>query len=143
MDFVLKLRELRRLRGLSQKDAARLSGVGEKTLSSFETGQRIDTMKVSQLQALLTIYDVTEETSSVTSSISSSTPPTCARAPAWRPSSSVSARCPSTSARVFSSGWSSCSTLWSSRFRALEQPAPPHSHLARARSRRTGRRRRR
>ena len=61
MDLVLKLRELRHLRGLSQKDAARLSGVGEKTLSSFETGERIDAMKVSQLQALLSIYDVTEE----------------------------------------------------------------------------------
>lgn len=61
MDFVLKLRELRHLRGLSQKDAARRSGVGEKTLSSFETGERIDTMKLSQLQALLAVYDVTEE----------------------------------------------------------------------------------
>ena len=37
MDLVLKLREVRRLRGLSQKDVARLSGVGEKTISSFET----------------------------------------------------------------------------------------------------------
>lgn len=61
MDLILKLRELRHLRGLSQKDAARLSGVGEKTLSSFETGERIDAMKISQLQALLAIYDVTEE----------------------------------------------------------------------------------
>ena len=61
MDIVLKLRELRHLRGLSQKEAARRSGVGEKTLSSFETGGRIDTMKVSQLQALLAVYDVTEE----------------------------------------------------------------------------------
>jgi transcriptional regulator with XRE-family HTH domain len=61
MDLVLKLRELRHLRGLSQKDVGRLSGVGEKTLSSFETGERIDTMKLSQLQALLTVYDVTEE----------------------------------------------------------------------------------
>lgn len=61
MDLVLKLRELRHLRGLSQKDAARLSSVGEKTLSSFETGERIDTMKLSQLQALLAVYDVTEE----------------------------------------------------------------------------------
>ena len=46
MDIVLKLRELRRYRGLSQKDVARRSGVGEKTLSSFETGERIDTMKI-------------------------------------------------------------------------------------------------
>ena len=61
MDLVLKLRELRHLRGLSQKVAARLSGVGEKTLSSFETGERIDTMKLSQLRALLAVYDVTEQ----------------------------------------------------------------------------------
>jgi transcriptional regulator with XRE-family HTH domain len=61
MDLVLKLRELRDLRGLSQKDVARLSGVGEKTISSFETGQRIETMKLSQLARLLAIYGVTEE----------------------------------------------------------------------------------
>ena len=41
MDLVLKLREIRRMRGLSQKDVARLSGVGAKTISSFETGERI------------------------------------------------------------------------------------------------------
>jgi transcriptional regulator with XRE-family HTH domain len=61
MDLVLKLRELRDLRGLSQKDVARLSGVGEKTISSFETGQRIGTMKLSQLAKLLAIYRITEE----------------------------------------------------------------------------------
>lgn len=61
MDLVLKLRELRNLRGLSQKDVARRSGVGEKTISSFETGERIGTMKLSQLGKLLAIYDVTEE----------------------------------------------------------------------------------
>jgi transcriptional regulator with XRE-family HTH domain len=61
MDLVLKLRELRNLRGLSQKDVARRSGVGEKTISSFETGQRIGTMKLSQLAKLLAIYGVTEE----------------------------------------------------------------------------------
>ena len=60
MDLVLKLRELRDLRGLSQKDVARLSGVGEKTISSFETGERIGTMKLSQLAKLLAIYGVTE-----------------------------------------------------------------------------------
>ena len=61
MDLVLKLRELRDLRGLSQKDVARLSGVGEKTLSSFETGERIGSLKLSQLSKLLRIYGVTEE----------------------------------------------------------------------------------
>lgn len=59
MDIVLKLREVRRLRGLSQKEAAESSGVGWKTLSSFETGKRIDSMKLSQLLQLLSVYDMT------------------------------------------------------------------------------------
>jgi transcriptional regulator with XRE-family HTH domain len=60
MDIVLKLRELRRVRGLSQKDVARLSGVGEKTVSSFETGDRIASLKISQLRRLLRVYNITE-----------------------------------------------------------------------------------
>ena len=60
MDLVLKLREIRRMRGLSQKDLARLSGVGEKTISSFETGQRIGSLKLAQLQRLLAAYGLTE-----------------------------------------------------------------------------------
>lgn len=58
MDLVLKLRELRRMSGLSQKEAALSSGLGEKTLSSFETGERITSMKLAQLLALLAVYDV-------------------------------------------------------------------------------------
>ena len=60
MDLVLKLREIRRLRGLSQKDVARLSGVGEKTISSFETGQRIGSLKLEQLKKMLGVYGLTE-----------------------------------------------------------------------------------
>lgn len=60
MDIVLKLRELRRYRGLSQADAARLSGIGVKSLSSFETGERIASMKLVQLQQLLQTYRVSE-----------------------------------------------------------------------------------
>src|SRR5437879_6043417 len=60
MDLVLKLREIRRLRGLSQKDVSRLSGVGEKTISSFETGQRIGSLKLAQLRRLLAVYGLTE-----------------------------------------------------------------------------------
>lgn len=60
MDLVLKLREIRRMRGLSQKDVAKLSGVGEKTISSFETGQRIGSLKLSQLRRLLAVYGLTE-----------------------------------------------------------------------------------
>ncbi len=60
MDLVLKLREIRRLRGLSQKDVARLSGVGEKTISSFETGQRVGSLKLAQLKRLLKVYGLSE-----------------------------------------------------------------------------------
>lgn len=60
MDLVLKLREIRRLRGLSQKDVARLSGVGEKTISSFETGQRIGSLKLAQLKRMLAVYGISE-----------------------------------------------------------------------------------
>jgi transcriptional regulator with XRE-family HTH domain len=60
MDLVLKLREIRRLRGLSQKDVARLSGVGEKTISSFETGQRIGSLKLEQLKRMLAVYGLSE-----------------------------------------------------------------------------------
>ncbi|HVG24796.1 MAG TPA: helix-turn-helix transcriptional regulator [Thermoanaerobaculia bacterium] len=60
MDLVLKLREIRRLRGLSQKDVAKLSGVGEKTISSFETGERIGSLKLAQLKKLLSVYGLSE-----------------------------------------------------------------------------------
>jgi len=60
MDLVLKLREVRRMRCLSQKDVARISGVGEKTISSFETGERIGSMKLAQLGRLLAAYGLTE-----------------------------------------------------------------------------------
>jgi len=60
MDLVLKLREIRRMRGLTQKDVARLSGVGEKTISSFETGQRIGSLKLNQLRRMLGVYGMSE-----------------------------------------------------------------------------------
>jgi transcriptional regulator with XRE-family HTH domain len=59
MDIVLKLRELRRFSGLSQKEVALASGVGEKTLSTFESGQRIDSMKLEQLLQILEVYAMT------------------------------------------------------------------------------------
>ena len=60
MDLVLKLRELRHLRNLTQREVARRSGIGEKTLSSFETGDRITSMTLVQLQKLLAVYGVSE-----------------------------------------------------------------------------------
>src|SRR5216684_2183457 len=59
MDIVLKLRELRRLHRLSQKEVALSAGIGEKTLSSFETGERLPSMKLVQLLSLLTVYETT------------------------------------------------------------------------------------
>lgn len=59
MDVVLKLRELRRLRGYTQDEAAEKAGMGVKTLSSFETGARITSIKVVQLFSMLAAYDVT------------------------------------------------------------------------------------
>lgn len=61
MDLVLKLRELRRMRQLTQKDVARLSGIGEKTISSFETGERIGSLKLAQLERLLEVYGLTQK----------------------------------------------------------------------------------
>jgi transcriptional regulator with XRE-family HTH domain len=46
---------------MSQREAARMSGVGEKSISSFETGQRIDSLKISQLLRLIKVYGVSEE----------------------------------------------------------------------------------
>ena len=53
MDLVLALRELRRNAGLKQIELSRLSGVGVKTISTFETGERIGSMKLSQLSRIL------------------------------------------------------------------------------------------
>jgi len=58
-DLVLALREARRRLGLTQKEVARLSGVGAKTISSFESGSRVSSLKVSQLIKLLTVYGLT------------------------------------------------------------------------------------
>jgi len=59
MDIVLKLRELRSRAQLHQSDVASRSGLGVKTISSFESGSRISTMKVSQLERILAVYGVT------------------------------------------------------------------------------------
>ncbi len=60
VDIVLRLRELRRSLGLQQKEVALLTGIGEKSISSFETGARIDAMKLGQLRRLLQVYGVSE-----------------------------------------------------------------------------------
>ena len=60
VDIVLRLRELRRSLGMQQKEVALLTGIGEKSISSFESGARTDAMKISQLRRLLQVYGVTE-----------------------------------------------------------------------------------
>lgn len=59
LDVVLNLREARRRRGLTQREVARLCGVHEKTISSFETGERVSSLKVAQLLKLLQVYGLT------------------------------------------------------------------------------------
>lgn len=59
MDLVIKLREARHRSGLSQEEVARRSGIGVKTISSFESGARIDSMKLRQLERLLEAYCIT------------------------------------------------------------------------------------
>ena len=59
IDLVLNLREARRRCGLTQDEVARLSGVHSKTISSFETGERVGSIKLYQLMKLLRVYGMT------------------------------------------------------------------------------------
>lgn len=59
MDIVIKLREARHRAGLSQQEAAERSGIGVKTISSFESGARVESMKLRQLERLLGAYGIT------------------------------------------------------------------------------------
>lgn len=61
MDMALRLREARRLAGITQTEAARLSGVHSKSISSWESGRRHDRIKYAQLRALLGAYGITEQ----------------------------------------------------------------------------------
>jgi transcriptional regulator with XRE-family HTH domain len=53
MDLVTKLRDARWRSGLTQKEVASASGIGVRTISSFETGERIESLKVGQLRRIL------------------------------------------------------------------------------------------
>src|ERR1041385_4788105 len=59
VDVLLNLREARRRCGLTQDEVARLSGVHSKSISSFETGERIESIKLFQLRKLLRVYGMT------------------------------------------------------------------------------------
>jgi len=58
MDLVVKLRDLRTRAGLTQSEAAERSGIGMKTISSFESGSRIASIRLAQLEQLLAVYGV-------------------------------------------------------------------------------------
>lgn len=60
VDVVIRLRELRQIRGLSQEELSKRSGVGQKVISSYESGRRIDSLKLSQLRQILDVYEMTE-----------------------------------------------------------------------------------
>ncbi|MGA7613737.1 MAG: helix-turn-helix transcriptional regulator [Thermoanaerobaculia bacterium] len=57
---VLKLRDLRIERGWTQQELAARSGIGVKSISSFETGDRIESMKIGQLESLLAAFGVSD-----------------------------------------------------------------------------------
>lgn len=56
--FAIHLLRLRLRRSFTQKEAARRSGVGEKTISSFESGARASSIKVRDLAKLLDVYGI-------------------------------------------------------------------------------------
>ncbi len=60
IDIAHRLRKLRVIRQMTQTQAAIASGVGEKTISSFETSQRIGSIRVAQLRKLLGAYRMSE-----------------------------------------------------------------------------------
>jgi transcriptional regulator with XRE-family HTH domain len=55
----ISLRDMRAAAGLTQKELAQKSGVDEKSISSWETGRRVDSLKISQLNKLVIACDLT------------------------------------------------------------------------------------
>jgi len=61
IDFALRLRDCRRRAGLTQKQAAKRSKIGEKSISAMETGRKVHSLTMVQLLALLRVYQVGPE----------------------------------------------------------------------------------
>lgn len=59
VDVADRLYRARKNAGYTQKTAALHSGVGKKSISSFETRDRISTLKIGQLAKLLRTYGLT------------------------------------------------------------------------------------
>jgi MerR family transcriptional regulator, light-induced transcriptional regulator len=52
-EFTARIKELRKNKGLTQKDAAKLLGIGQTTIANYENGTRVpDLMKVSEIADL-------------------------------------------------------------------------------------------
>jgi transcriptional regulator with XRE-family HTH domain len=62
VDIALRLKLYRERSGLSQKDVAQRSGLGEKTISSYETSKRVGSMKLTHLTILCAVYGVSVTT---------------------------------------------------------------------------------
>jgi transcriptional regulator with XRE-family HTH domain len=58
-DVGIKLREARHRAGLSQREAAQKSGVGHGSISSFESGNRLQSLKIRHAEALCRAYGLT------------------------------------------------------------------------------------
>ena len=56
--FSIRLKELRKERGLTQEDLSKLSGISFPTISRYENGQR-DEPKLTILKTLANYFDVT------------------------------------------------------------------------------------
>lgn len=55
-EFTIRLKELRKNRGLTQKDAAKLLGIGQTTIANYENGTRVpDLTKVSEIADLFKV----------------------------------------------------------------------------------------
>lgn len=59
LDIVLKLREARRIAGLTQEQVARRAFVSHQLVSSFETGRRIHSMKLAHLEQIANVCGFT------------------------------------------------------------------------------------
>jgi len=55
-EFTIRLKELRKNKGLTQKDAAKLLGIGQTTIANYENGTRVpDLSKVSEIADLFKV----------------------------------------------------------------------------------------
>ena len=56
--LAVRLKALRQAKGLSQQEVAERADIGVKSLSSWETGMRIHSIKLGQLRRVLLVYGI-------------------------------------------------------------------------------------